>query len=159
MSRMPTGTLRFSSSSILAAKRRARGTPRRRMPTKANLSRSLVFSRISWARRTRVRSISEALINWAFSRVKGMEAKRSSVTHVQRRLLWIAERRPGGESEIVERNDVGQGDEHQDGQFRIHSGFFKDLPKRNNNEGRNQQDGYDLRESDGSQGAFPPSRW
>ncbi len=69
MSRTPTGIVRFSSASILAASRWASGTPRRWMPAKASLSRSLVFSRISWASRTSVRSISEALINWAFSRV------------------------------------------------------------------------------------------
>src|SRR5262245_55619545 len=73
ISRMPTGTLRCSSASILAASRCAKGTPRRRMPMKASLSRSALFSRISWARRTSVRSISEALISCAFSRVADMK--------------------------------------------------------------------------------------
>ena len=54
------------------ARRWARGTPRRRMPMKASLSRSSVRSRISCASRTRVRSISEALISWDFSRVTGI---------------------------------------------------------------------------------------
>ena len=69
ISRMPTGTLRFSRLSIFAESRWASGTPRRRMPIKASWSRSFVFSRISCASRTRVRSISEALMSWDFSRV------------------------------------------------------------------------------------------
>src|SRR5579871_1703365 len=55
------------------------------MPMKTRLSRSAVRSRISCARRTRVRSISEALINWAFSRVwlisaRGCAAGRANVS-------------------------------------------------------------------------------
>src|SRR5580658_9838269 len=87
MSRMPVGMVRFSRASIFLARRSARGTPRRRMPIKASLSRSLVFSRISWARRTSVRSISDALMSWAFSRVrgiKGAEEKGSMDAHVGR---------------------------------------------------------------------------
>src|SRR5579871_2923320 len=66
---------------IFSARRCASGTPRRRMPMNANLSRSSVRSRISCANRTRVRSISEALISCFFSRVRGMAGKRSSVTY------------------------------------------------------------------------------
>src|SRR6266404_4141301 len=73
MSRIPTGTLRCSSASIFWARRCASGTPRRRIPMKASLSRFSVLSRISCASRTIVRSISEALINWDFSRVAGMQ--------------------------------------------------------------------------------------
>src|SRR5271169_3595263 len=42
------------------------GTPRRRIPTSPSPSTPPFFSRISWARRTSVRSISEADINCAF---------------------------------------------------------------------------------------------
>src|SRR6516225_6332178 len=69
MSRNPTGTTSFSNSLILSASRTAMGTPRRRIPMKAKRFKSCVFSRTSCARRTSVLSISEALINWAFSRV------------------------------------------------------------------------------------------
>src|ERR1017187_1963932 len=75
MSRIPTGTLRFSRVSILAASRCASGTPRRRIPMNASRSRSLVFSSTSCARRTSVRSISEALISWAFSRVRDIRLR------------------------------------------------------------------------------------
>src|SRR5258708_32057256 len=81
MSSSPTGIVSFSRFLIFSASRMASGTPRRRIPMKAKRLKSSVFSRISCASRTRVRSISEALINWAFSRVKTMMAKRSSVTH------------------------------------------------------------------------------
>src|SRR5579871_1306321 len=72
MSKIPTGIERCSRLSIFFASRWAKGTPRRRMPMNTSLSISLVRSRISCAKRTRVRSTSEALINWAFSRVTGM---------------------------------------------------------------------------------------
>src|ERR1035438_2928081 len=75
MSRIPTGTLRFSRVSIFAASRCASGTPRRRIPMNASRSRSLVFSSTSCARRTSVRSISEALISWAFSRVRDISLR------------------------------------------------------------------------------------
>src|ERR1035438_10524766 len=75
MSRIPTGTLRFSKVSILFASRCASGTPRRRIPINASRSRSLVFSSTSCARRTSVRSISEALISWAFSRVRDIRLR------------------------------------------------------------------------------------
>src|SRR5258708_34195819 len=81
MSSSPTGIVSFSRFSIFRASRMPSGAPRRRIPMKAKRLRSSVFSRISCASRTKVRSISEALINWAFSRVKAMVAKRSSVTH------------------------------------------------------------------------------
>src|SRR6266851_710290 len=42
------------------------GTPRRRIPTSPKPSTPPFFSRISWARRTSVRSISEPDINCAF---------------------------------------------------------------------------------------------
>ena len=48
--------------------RSASGTPRRLMPTRARSSLPLLFSTISWARRTRVRSISEADISRPFTR-------------------------------------------------------------------------------------------
>src|ERR1700721_3066697 len=44
------------------------GTPRRRIPTNPRPSTPPFFSRISWARRTSVRSISEPDINCPFSR-------------------------------------------------------------------------------------------
>src|ERR1700740_1403450 len=42
------------------------GTPRRRIPTRPKPSTPPFFSKISWARRTKVRSISEPDINCAF---------------------------------------------------------------------------------------------
>src|ERR1041385_188869 len=77
MSRTPTGILRFSRLSIFLANLCASGTPRLRMPTNASLARSSVVSRISCARRTSVRSVSEALMSWDFSRVASIEGKRS----------------------------------------------------------------------------------
>src|SRR5215470_14620539 len=73
MSRNPTGTTSFSNSLILSASRTAMGTPRRRIPIKANRFKSWVFSRTSCASRTSVLSISEALINCAFSRVGAID--------------------------------------------------------------------------------------
>ena len=68
MSRVPTGTGFFSILSMSAAKRCARGTPRRLMPTMASCSAPLLRSTISCANRTRVRSISEPDMMRAFSR-------------------------------------------------------------------------------------------
>src|SRR5689334_20605253 len=50
------------------------------MPMKTRFFGSEVRSRISCARRTRVRSISEALMSCAFSRVRDMAGKRFSVS-------------------------------------------------------------------------------
>src|SRR5207249_2014629 len=68
MSKAPTGTKVFSVRSMIFAKRCASGTPRRRMPRKANPSTPSFFSTISYARRTMVRSTSDADINCAFWR-------------------------------------------------------------------------------------------
>src|SRR4051794_1291321 len=53
---------------ITAASLCARGTPRRLIPTIARSAAPLFFSAISCARRTSVRSISEADMSWPFSR-------------------------------------------------------------------------------------------
>src|SRR5215469_1056940 len=52
---------------MVLASRSARGTPRRRMPTNPRSATPLLFSMISWASRTRVRSISEADMSCDFS--------------------------------------------------------------------------------------------
>src|SRR5882672_5293626 len=54
---------------MIFANRSASGTPRRLMPTKARSSIPLFFSTISCASRISVRSISEADISCAFSRI------------------------------------------------------------------------------------------
>src|SRR5277367_953574 len=59
---------RFSMPPISAPSLSARGTPRRLMPTSPRSSAPLFFSMISWARRTSVRSISEADMIRPFSR-------------------------------------------------------------------------------------------
>src|ERR1039458_5374963 len=63
MSRTPVETGRFSMAEMSLPRRSASGMPRRRMPTRARSSLPLLFSTISWARRTSVRSISEADIS------------------------------------------------------------------------------------------------
>src|SRR6266550_2877878 len=68
MSSEPTGTGVFSMRWIIAPSRWARKTPRRRIPTKPRSAAPSFFSIISWASRTRVRSISEADMSCAFSR-------------------------------------------------------------------------------------------
>src|SRR6266571_3705108 len=68
MSSEPTGTGVFSMRWIMAPRRWARKTPRRRIPTKPRSAAPSFFSIISWASRTRVRSISEADMSCAFSR-------------------------------------------------------------------------------------------
>src|ERR1035441_6510013 len=60
MSRVPTGTAIFSMRPRTFASRCASGTPRRMIPTNPRLATPLFFSTISWASRTRVRSISDA---------------------------------------------------------------------------------------------------
>src|SRR5437764_628419 len=59
---------------------------------KPSCSRSLVLSRISWASRTRVRSISEALMSCAFSRVRGIELRRNRVACVDRTIPFRGRR-------------------------------------------------------------------
>src|SRR5712671_1012955 len=68
MSSVPTETGVFSIFVTKSPSRLANGTPRRLMPTNPRRSTPLFFSTISCARRTRVRSISEADIKRAFSR-------------------------------------------------------------------------------------------
>src|SRR5215472_2107610 len=68
ISSVPTATGRFSICWISFPRRPARGTPRRLMPTSVRSSTPLFFSTISWASRTRVRSISEADMMRPFSR-------------------------------------------------------------------------------------------
>src|SRR5262249_40974124 len=55
---------RFSISWILRARRRARCSPRVLIPTSAMVSAPLFLSRISWARRVRVRSNPLASMSW-----------------------------------------------------------------------------------------------
>src|SRR5580692_11210556 len=71
MSSVPTGTGIFSIRWIIPPRRCARNTPRRRMPTIPRSTAPLFFSIISWTSRTSVRSISDADINCAFSRMLG----------------------------------------------------------------------------------------
>ena len=94
MSRIPTGMIFLSSASIFCASRCASGTPRRRMPMNTSLSRSSVRSRISCASRTSVRSISDALISWDFSRVRVMGGKRFRVAYGRSKSFQIRFRRP-----------------------------------------------------------------
>src|SRR3989338_5107270 len=68
MSSVPTGIAAEEISLILRANRSARWTPRRRIPTSARSCRFSVFSTISCAKRTSVRSISDPVIRCAFSR-------------------------------------------------------------------------------------------
>src|SRR5579863_7625650 len=68
MSRVPVSTGRFSMPAISLPRRSARGTPRRLMPIRVRSSLPLLFSTISWARRTSVRSTSEADISLPFTR-------------------------------------------------------------------------------------------
>src|SRR5580693_6723310 len=56
---------------IICPRRCARKTPRRRIPTRPRPVAPLFFSMISWTNRTSVRSISDADINCAFSRMLG----------------------------------------------------------------------------------------
>ena len=72
MSSTPVSTGRFSMPEISLPSRSASGTPRRLMPTSARSSLPLLFSTISWARRTRVRSISEADISLPLMRRPGL---------------------------------------------------------------------------------------
>src|SRR6516164_1089409 len=58
----------FSMRWMIFPRRSARGTPRRRIPTRPRASMPPFFSTISWARRTRVRSTSEADMSCAFWR-------------------------------------------------------------------------------------------
>src|SRR5271155_645420 len=68
MSSVPTGTLAFSMRVMILPSRSAIGTPRRRIPTNPKPSTPPFFSTISYARRTSVRSISDADISCAFWR-------------------------------------------------------------------------------------------
>src|ERR1035438_9667650 len=68
MSNVPTGTLAFSIRVMIFPRRSAMGTPRRRIPTNPKPSTPPFFSTISYAKRTRVRSISDADISCAFWR-------------------------------------------------------------------------------------------
>ena len=68
MSNVPTGTLAFSMRVIILPRRSAIGTPRRRIPTNPKPSTPPFFSTISYAKRTSVRSISDADISCAFWR-------------------------------------------------------------------------------------------
>src|SRR5208337_3088827 len=69
MSRLPTGICVCSIWLMTLAMRCAKGKPRRRMPTSARPSTPLFFSITSWARRTRVRWISEADISKSLSAI------------------------------------------------------------------------------------------
>ena len=69
---MPVSTGRFSIPAISLPRRSASGTPRRLMPISTRSSLPLLFSTISWARRTSVRSISEADISLPFTRRVGV---------------------------------------------------------------------------------------
>src|SRR5580704_8788011 len=71
ISSVPTGTWVFSIRPIICPRRCARNTPRRRIPTRPRPVAPLFFSMISWTNRTSVRSISDADINCAFSRMLG----------------------------------------------------------------------------------------
>src|ERR1700722_5567655 len=68
MSNVPTGTLAFSMRVMIFPRRSAMGTPRRRIPTNPKPSTPPFFSTISYAKRTSVRSISDADISCAFWR-------------------------------------------------------------------------------------------
>src|SRR4051812_32919624 len=87
MSSVATGTffLLFSMFWMSLARRSASGTPRRLMPTSARFS-TPVFSVISWARRTSVRSISEADINCAFSWTSGCRGTGSELMDLRLRV-------------------------------------------------------------------------
>src|SRR5579875_581305 len=74
MSSTPTSTGCRSMVSMSLPMRWARGTPRRLMPTRPTLAAPLLRSTISWARRTRVRSISEEDMRRPFSRRRGCVA-------------------------------------------------------------------------------------
>src|SRR5580698_789212 len=84
MSSTPTSTVCFSIPLISVASRLAKGTPRRCTPTRPRFSAPLFFSIISWARRTRVRSISEADRIRPFSRRTGLELVCESVIRLLR---------------------------------------------------------------------------
>ena len=60
--------------SMVLASRSARGTPRRRTPTSPRSVLPLLYSIISWASRTSVRSISEADMSCTFSRTAGLRS-------------------------------------------------------------------------------------
>src|SRR6266850_3765550 len=64
MSSAPTGTSTPSFSAIEAAMRRARGTPRRWIPTSARPTVPACFSTISWEIRIVARRISSAVMMW-----------------------------------------------------------------------------------------------
>src|SRR6185312_2677313 len=68
MSSVPTATGVFSICVINLPSLAARGTPLLLIPTSVRFSTPLFFSTISWARRIRVRSISEADMMRPFSR-------------------------------------------------------------------------------------------
>src|ERR1700691_1732956 len=68
MSNVPTGTSAFSIRVMILPNRSAMGTPRRRIPTNPRPSTPPFFSTISYARRTSVRSISDADMSCAFWR-------------------------------------------------------------------------------------------
>src|SRR5580698_4762125 len=84
MSSTPVWIGRFTMPLISAASRSASGIPRRLMPTSARPSQPLVFSTIWWARRTSVRSISEADIKRPFSRSTGCFASGVSLIKLSR---------------------------------------------------------------------------
>src|ERR1035437_213300 len=72
MSRTRVSMGRFSMAEISCPSRSASGIARRLMPTRARSSLPLLFSTISWASRTRVRSISEADISLLLARSAGL---------------------------------------------------------------------------------------
>src|SRR5271154_137661 len=79
MSSTPVSTGCFSMVAMRAPMRWARGTPRRLMPMRPRFFPPSFFSTISWARRTRVRSISEADMRRLFSRSLGVGSGVGSV--------------------------------------------------------------------------------
>src|SRR5665213_2950529 len=84
MSSTPVSTGHFSIFEISEPSRWASGTPRRLMPTSPRFSQPSCFSTISWARRTSVRSISEADMRRPFSRSLGLLSGSLSVL-----LVWV----------------------------------------------------------------------
>src|SRR5207249_4587360 len=114
MSKAPTGTMVFSVRSMIFAKRCASGSPRRRTPRKASPSTPSFFSTISYARRTIVRSTSDADISCAFWRKGAVSGIASGLISflsgfvVGFRLYW------SGGSKVKQRNRLlkTQGSSH-----------------------------------------------
>src|SRR6266404_9751930 len=89
MSSVPTGVGFFSICVISLPSRSASGTPRRRIPMRQSRSTPPFFSTISCARRTSVRSISEADISCDFSR--SVEPRVGVVVDIARhRTRWLS---------------------------------------------------------------------